>query len=572
VGHPPGARTRRAAARRPLPRRGRKVAARQEVTELRPYPGAQSLFLSNPAYEVGYGGAAGSGKSFALLLELASEIDDAEYAAIAFRRTFGELKKTLIEESKRIYPGLGGVYHESDHLWRFPSGARIYFGHLQHVSDISNYKGPEFGRVIFDELTSFAEAQYRFLFTRLRRRDGKPCYMRFGTNPGDVGHEFVLKRFAPWLFPHWARELEDGTIVHCGKDEPLEGCDACAPDKPCDPHRPFIHAHEEYSGAHTEEGTRVREEKGLVPWAESNEILWVRTLDDGTEVYCDRNSHEPKCKKGCAPGRPCVVHAPLSRSFVQARISDNPTYAGTTYEARLYQQDPLTRAQMLHGDWLARIRAGLLFKRVWFGAHLAAPPTDIVVRVRYWDRAATEVSETNPDPDWTVGVLLGVTASGQFVVEDVIRERTTPGAVKELIVTTAANDPPGTIVGLEVDPGAAGKFEVAEYVTALAGFDIRCVPPWGDKVTRAKPVSVQAEAKNVKLVRGPWNAPYLAVLEGFGDPGVHDDDVDGTSGALMVLTTEMRKRHRRDGTKKRRAGRRSVPTRDEPQDEDDEAA
>jgi predicted phage terminase large subunit-like protein len=570
----------RVAARRPERSTTRSRAKSRTITadDLKPYPGRQTEFLANPAYELGFGGSAGAGKSFCLLLELASEIDDPGYAAIAFRRTFVELEQTLIEESKRIYPLLGGKYDEQKHLWRFPSGARIYFGHLQHVTDIKKYKGPEYGRVVFDELTTFLESQYRFMFTRLRRRDGKPCYMRFGTNPGDIGHAWVLARFAPWLYPQvWAQVLPDGTELACANDTHAEDCPACAPRKPCDAHRPIHRGHEEYSGAQTEEGSKLRAAKGLIPWAAPGEILWVRTREDGTEVYCDRNSHEPACKKGlCKPGAPCNVHRPVSRSFIPARVSDNPTYAGGEYEARLYQSDPLTRAQLLDGDWLARLVAGLLFQKLWFGARLPTSPSDIVLRVRYWDRAATEPSKDNPDPDWTVGVLMGITADGQYIVEDVIRLRGTPGTVKDTIVQTASQDPEGTIVGLELDPAQAGKFEAMEYIRALAGYDVRCVPPHDNKLARAKPVSVQAQAKNIRLVRGTWNAPYLAVLEGFGGTG-HDDDVDATSGAFRLVTTEARRlkllKGGAEATKPKKPGVRTITVEEhDDEDEDDEDA
>lgn len=507
--------------------RSRRGRTKRGDQVFRPYAGPQTWFLASPAYELGYGGSAGSGKSFALLLELAAEIDNPEYCAIAFRRTFPELKATLIEESKRIYPGLGGVYHETDHLWRFPSGARVYLGHLQHEKDVEKYRGPEYGRIVFDELTTFTEAQYRFMFSRLRRRDGKPCYMRSGTNPGGVGHDFVLRRFAPWLYPK---------------------------------------GHDEYDGPITEPGTKVRERLGEKPYAASGEILWVRATDDGHEFVCDRHTHDPGCPN-CAPGRPCVRHRPVSRSFILARISDNPTYAGTEYEARLYQLDPLTRAQMLDGDWLARPAAGMFFKRAWFQA-LTSSPTDIVARVRYWDRAASEVTPQNSDPDWTVGVLLAVTTDRRFIVEDVIRVRESPAKVESTIVTQAALDPPGTVIGLELDPAAAGKFEAMSYTRLLIGYAVTCVPPWGDKITRAKPVSSQVEAKNFYVLPGAWNRPYLQTMESFGEPNVHDDDVDATSGAfrLCVLAYEQWLARRKRASAG--AGVRSIAA--APQDEDDD--
>jgi predicted phage terminase large subunit-like protein len=86
------------------------------------------------------------------------------------------------------------------------------------------------------------------------------------------------------------------------------------------------------------------------------------------------------------------------------------------------------------------------------------------------------------------------------------------------------------LVGLEQDPASAGEFEMAEYMTYLDGFAVKAFPARVDKITRCKPASTQAEAGNMRIVKGAWNAAFLSETEDFPD-GLHDDIVDALSGA-----------------------------------------
>jgi predicted phage terminase large subunit-like protein len=168
----------------------------------------------------------------------------------------------------------------------------------------------------------------------------------------------------------------------------------------------------------------------------------------------------------------------------------------------------------------------MYFKRAWFEIVGAAPAN--ARRVRYWDRAATV------DGDWTVGVRMSTTPEKALFVEDVVRFRGRPAEVMATILQTAQTDGHATIVAIEQDPGQAGVFEADAYVRELQGFNVRKIRPTGDKVTRAQPASAQAEARNIKLVSGAWNAAFLAELEGFPE-GSHDDQVDAFSGAFNAL-------------------------------------
>jgi hypothetical protein len=160
----------------------------------------QADFLNLTCEEALYGGAAGGGKTDALLMWLAEGVNTPGYSGILFRRTFAQLEKSNdspITKSFEMYRELGGRYNKSKHKWTFPSGATIEFGHMQHETSVMDYQGAAYHRVAFDELTQFTENQYTYLFSRMRRRKEFPIRMGFraSANPGGVGHIWVKTRF-----------------------------------------------------------------------------------------------------------------------------------------------------------------------------------------------------------------------------------------------------------------------------------------------------------------------------------------------------------------------------------------
>ena len=108
--------------------------------------------------------------------------------------------------------------------------------------------------------------------------------------------------------------------------------------------------------------------------------------------------------------------------------------------------------------------------------------------------------------------------------------------VEQLIVNTAKHDGLNVMIGLEQDPGQAGKMEVEYLIRQLAGFSVKAILATTSKQVRAKPLSSQCESGNVKICRGDWNKPFLATLENFPE-GDKDDDVDSASGAFNLLVT-----------------------------------
>lgn len=173
--------------------------------------------------------------------------------------------------------------------------------------------------------------------------------------------------------------------------------------------------------------------------------------------------------------------------------------------------------------------------RKWFGAPLDNAPADIVARVRFWDRAASE-QRSGTDPDATVGLLLGKDAAGVYYILDCAKLFATPHAVEKEMLRCAILDGVDTLIAYHQDPGSAGVAEAQATARALDGYNVRYTVASGDKETRARPISAQVEAGNVRILRAPWNDGFFKVLENFPD-GRHDDEVDALSGAHSMLNS-----------------------------------
>jgi predicted phage terminase large subunit-like protein len=265
-----------------------------------------------------------------------------------------------------------------------------------------------------------------------------------------------------------------------------------------------------------EDGYPIPARSGRIRWfvRDSDEYVWSNKPDDLQQKYPNLS--------------------PKSFTFIAAKITDNliGVKQNPDYLSSLQALPLVDRERLLNGNWKIRESAGMFFQRGYFSIVDAAPAKN--KRVRYWDRAATVPSLSNKNPDWTAGVLLSRDKHGTYYIEHVERFQGTPATVENVVKTIAGQDGGFTQIGIEQDPGSAGKSEGHYYTTQLSAYDVRLRRVSKNKITRAKPASAQAEAGNIKLVRGPWNEAFLNELENFPDGG-HDDQVDALSGAFAMI-------------------------------------
>lgn len=229
-----------------------------------------------------------------------------------------------------------------------------------------------------------------------------------------------------------------------------------------------------------------------------------------------------------------------SFTFIAAKLSDNKilTDKDPGYLTNLKNLTALDRARLLDGNWNAKPAAGMYWRRYNIETIDVMPA--VSARVRSWDIASTAPHEGNPDPDWTVGALLAEVESVNgktWIIEDIERLQGSPLSVTSAILNTAKADGIHVKIALEEQPGAAGAFVSQRMVSQLAGYRVTLMRPSGDKLARFGPFSSQAEAGNVKCLRGKWNDAMHSELEALGGGKDNDDQADAISQGYAALTS-----------------------------------
>lgn len=231
--------------------------------------------------------------------------------------------------------------------------------------------------------------------------------------------------------------------------------------------------------------------------------------------------------------------------YVPGRLADNP-HRDPGYEDRLRKfLDPVMLARLLDGDWSAR-EGGGWFERVKFVVLDEPPAPEFVTDdIRYWDLAGTD-EKIPGDPDFTCGLrmqkLKGYTARVanthvelDACIRDVEHFRAEPGPVERRVEQVTKLDGKGVRVRIEQEPGQSGKAQIERFRDLLVGYDCAGDKTSGPKDVRARPFSAAVNRGRIGIVRGKWNKDYLDELEGYPGNVMHDDQVDGSSGAFNLL-------------------------------------
>ena len=182
-----------------------------------PNPGPQTDFLAASENEVLYGGAAGGGKTMALIADPMRYFDNSNFNGIILRRSTDELRE-IVWKTQELYPQAfpGAKWGEKKSQWTFPSGARIWLTYLDRPEDVLRYQGQAFSYIAFDELTQHPTPfAYLYMKSRLRTTDPTlPTFIRATTNPGGPGHSWVRKMY---IDPAPANQAFAATDIETGK-------------------------------------------------------------------------------------------------------------------------------------------------------------------------------------------------------------------------------------------------------------------------------------------------------------------------------------------------------------------
>jgi len=455
--------------------------------ELRPQPGPQTAFLSTSADIAIYGGAAGGGKSFALLLEPLRHVAKSDFGGVIFRRDRQQITNegALWDEAGKMYPLFQAAVNKSDLFYTFESGATIGFAGLQYEEDVSKWQGSQIAYLGFDELTHFTAKQFFYMLSRNRSMSAVRSYVRATCNPDA---DSWVADFIGW----W---IDQDT------------------------------------------GFPITERAGVVRWmVRNNERNYWFDDQESAEDYAKESFPDLVDKVG-------VSEFAKSVTFIPADLFDNPALLRRDpgYLSNLLALGLIDRERLLKGNWKIRATAGKVYSRDWFEIVDAIGVGG--VDVRFWDLAATEKKikkkgNKADDPDYTATVKLRY-KNNVWTVIDSYQIQTAPANVEKLVVQTAELDAReakvnGTRYKLrwEVEPGSAAKRENRRWVSLFKGIDAKGVLTAGvDKLGRARACSVQAEFGNVKMLSADWNNELLTQLHGFPDLP-HDDLVDALSGAF----------------------------------------
>lgn len=455
-------------------------------TIIRPQKGPQEKFLATSADICIYGGAAGGGKTYGLLLEPLRHINNPLFNSAIFRKDYTQVTSPggLWESSRLIYSHVQGSnpLKTPKLRWRFKSGATVTFAHLGRDEDCEGWQGSQIALIGFDELTHFSEYVFFYMLSRNRSMCGVKPYVRATCNPDA---DSWVAEFIKW----WINQ---------------------------------------------DTGYPIPERSGKVRWmVRLNEVIyWFDTRKEAIGAAIENGMDYEKA----------VVMA-KSVTFIASTLQDNKILMKNDpgYMANLMALALVERERLLYGNWKIKAAAGLMFKRTKVNM-LEHLPTDVVLWARGWDLAATSEDEDG-DPAYTAGVLIGKRKNGRYIIADVINRRSDSAEVRELIKMTCITDRAkhGRVVTrLPQDPGQAGKDQAQSFLKFLSGFTVKIVPESGDKVTRAEPLSAQwlglegMDKGNVDVLVADWNEMYFNQMENFPQ-SKFKDMVDGSSSAFNEI-------------------------------------
>ena len=384
---------------------------------IRPQSGPQMMLVSCEADIAIFGGSAGGGKTYGLLLDFLHHTDNRHAGATFFRRTTPEIREVggPWDAATDLFTKFGAVPKQSSLKFIFPSGAVIKFSHMEEEDDRLKWQGSQIPVQYWDELTHFTEKQFWYLQSRNRSLSNIRPYIRASTNPDPDSWVYELIKW--WI------------------DQ--------------------------------DTGLAIPERSGVIRYfyRYENVIHW--------------DSDKEKLKKKFP--EMAKLADPVSFTFIPSKLQDNKILMkeDPRYLARLMSLRKVDRDRLLFGNWLAREDAGEYFKASYFPIIEEKDLPANRLRIRFWDRAGTSAKEVaenkknNITQARTASVLLSFCVSTkEFFIEDVTNDLLSPKQVVNKISSVVLRDGYRVTIGLSQDPGQAGVFELDFYKERFGNFHV----------------------------------------------------------------------------------------------------
>ena len=410
-----------------------------------------------------------------------------------------EFRGVMVRRTTPMIKGVGGLLDTATNMYKdavpdvhirtnsmeftFPSGAEIKMCHCEREADKHNFQGWQVAAFLVDEAQQMLESQVVYFISRMRTMAAMKPVMKLTCNP--EYNSFLRK----WL--------QDAGYL----DEQNYGIP-----------KPEMDGVEMYF---------VRQ---------GNEMKWAKTREELEKSY----------------GEDAGV---TSFRFISATCQDNPVLLkhDPSYLSRLKSLPRIERMRLLDGAWLVQEESAGMYKKAWTTSIHESDLPEMVKMVRAYDLAGSIPSEKYPDPDYTVGTLIGECREGNIYILDVQRYRKRYAAVLDEIIATGHEDRDkwGELVTyIPEDPSSSGKAACQSMLNTIMGEGIvvKKIKTTNTKNRKAKafePFAVAAENEMVYVVKADWNDIFHEELELF-DPtvrisGLHDDIVDSTADAYQML-------------------------------------
>jgi predicted phage terminase large subunit-like protein len=448
----------------------------EEMDErLGPQKGPQEAFLTTSADIAIYGGAAGGGKTFGLLLEPCRHIENKDFGGVIFRRQAIQVKSQggLYDTSFEIYPYLDGVPKLSPYpSWYFPSGANLSFNHLTTDSDLLSWQGSQIPFIGFDELTHFSERQFFYMLSRNRSISSIKPYIRATTNP-DVD-SWVAKLIEWWI------------------DQ--------------------------------DTGFAIPERSGVIRWfiRIDDKLIWADTRQELVYKY---PTLPPKS----------ITFIPSKLTDNKILIENDPGYLANLMLLPRVDRERLLngnwKVRWESGSYFPRAKVQIIdaipsdvkqWVRKW---DLAATVSSELNPSP--DATAGILMGKRENGRFVIADGINIRENAN-VVREIIKNIASQDRARNI----------GTQIIIPQDPGQAGKDQSASLILYLAGYKAKAIRESGPKHVRAEPLSSQWCAGNIDIVAGSWNTDYLTEMENFPEAD-HDDYVDASSGAFLELSSKV---------------------------------